>query len=118
VWVRVSLFGGVFEAKVDLTTFSFQVPAEVSSAGDFACETIATRDSTDAMMRVFRANIDFISPVDSRQLVKCAPGVLYARPIYVVSRRLQAPSIHRGAQAVSGSHVASAAASSPSTLRS
>src|SRR6202022_1172406 len=61
--VRVSPFGGVFEAKVDLTTFSFQVPAEVSSAGDFACETIATRDSTDAMMRVFRANIDFIPRV-------------------------------------------------------
>ncbi len=58
MWVRVSLFGGVFEAKVDLTTFSFQVPADVSSAGGSACETIATRDSTDAMMRVFRANID------------------------------------------------------------
>ena len=92
MWVRVSLFGGVFEAKVDLATFSFQVPAEVSSADGCACEAIATRDSTDAMVSVFRANID-----SSPRLITAVglppAALVYAPPMCVVSsRRLHAPS--------------------------
>src|SRR5207248_6054359 len=60
VWIRVSLFGGVFDAKVDSAMFSFQVPADVSSAGCAACNTVTTRDSADASMRVFRASIDHL----------------------------------------------------------
>src|ERR1700758_1834385 len=68
VWTRVSLFGGVFEAKVDSSSFSFQVPADVSSAGCAASNTVTTKDSADARMRVFRAFIDHLPGSFVRQL--------------------------------------------------
>src|SRR5213082_1792039 len=71
--------------------FSFQVPADVSSAGCAASNTATTRDSADARMRVFRAFIDISPDLFLRPLGKCTRRRVYAPPDVLGQQRLLAP---------------------------
>src|SRR5215475_8519023 len=96
VWTRLSLFGGVFEAKVDSSSFNFQVPAEVSSAGCAASNTVTNKDSADARMRAFRAFIDHLPDLWYGNWAP-ARGAEYTPLLCVGVRSASAPQSYAGA---------------------